>query len=77
MRLEESLQKYLNEALTTDNIYSCEMSFYREVTREELDYMNEQMKDKGVYIICFHCDTCIEYSDGKEPYHIDRLTFRR
>jgi hypothetical protein len=77
MKLEEGLQKYLDEALTTDNIYSCEISFYRQVTREELDYMNEQLEGKGAYIICFNCDTCAERTDGIEPYHIDRMTFRR
>lgn len=76
MKLEKELQEYFEEAMTTDSIYSCEMSFYRDITGKELDYMNEQLKPKGVYLICFHCDTCIEYSKGKEPYHIDRLTLR-
>ncbi|UGO47932.1 hypothetical protein PQE73_gp100 [Bacillus phage vB_BanS_MrDarsey] len=76
MNLEKPLQEYLDEALTTDNYIACEMSFHRDITGKELDYMNEQLKPKGVYLICFHCDTCVEYSKGKEPYHIDRLVHR-
>lgn len=76
MKLEESLQKYLDEATTINPIYSCEMSFYRDLTREELEYMRSEVKKANGYtLICFHCDTCIEYTDGKEPYHIDRIRF--
>ncbi|MFS0905713.1 hypothetical protein AB3N02_21955 [Priestia aryabhattai] len=76
MKLEESLQKYLNQALESDPIYSCEMSFYRDLTKEELSYMNKQIEHQKYIFICFHCDTCIEYTNGKEPYHIDRIMDR-
>lgn len=73
MELEERLKDYLQEATITNTIYSCEISFYRDLAKEELNYMNEQMKHTDSKIICFPCETCAEYSNGKEKYHIDRV----
>ena len=73
MQLENPLQKYLDFALNTNPIYSCEMSFYRELSEEELEYMNKKIEHQKYVFICFHCDTCVENSNGKEPYHIDRV----
>lgn len=76
MELEKTLQDFLNFALKTDPLYSCEASFYRELTNDELSYMNEKIAHQKYIFICFYCETCIEYSNGKEPYHIDRIMDR-
>lgn len=73
MNLESSLRKYLTRATTTDTTYSCEVSFHRDLTEEELNFMNKQMQGKSKIIICYPCDTCAEKTNGKERYHIDRI----
>jgi hypothetical protein len=73
MELEEALQEYLDEAYITHSIYACEMSFYRDLTREEINFMNNHIISTGCKIICYTCSTCKENSNGKEKFHIDRV----
>ena len=73
MKLEETLQKYLDHTKTLEYYHSSEMSFYRRLTDEELDYMDKFIKHQGFKFVCFKCLTCEELSNGKEPYHIDRV----
>lgn len=46
------------------------------ITEEENNYINNELKPYGYAINCFSCDTCEEYSDGKNPYHIERVILR-
>lgn len=76
MMLEDSLQKYLDWCLEEKPFVTVEMSFHRDLTRKEILYMNEKLKPIGHYVVCFPCETCKEYSDGKDAFHIDRLHIR-
>lgn len=75
--LEKPLENYLEEAIATDAIYSCEMSFYRQLSNDELTYMTNQLKNKDYEIICYPCKTCERYTEGREKFHLDRVMKQR
>lgn len=76
MKLENILQEYLDWCLEEKSYITVETSFYRNLTEDELNYINEKLKPLGHYIVCFPCDTCKENTDGKDTFHLDRLHYR-
>lgn len=76
MTLTRSLQDFLNEAIEESPSCTVEGSFSRTLTKEEINYINEKLKNHGYSVNCFECETCNEYSDGKAPFHIERVLIR-
>lgn len=76
MKLEKGLQNFLTECINEDEICTVEGSFSRMLTEDEIKYLNGKLLNYGYSIDCFKCDTCAEYSNGKSPFHIERVLIR-
>jgi hypothetical protein len=76
MVLEEGLQEFLKESIEEEKHCNVEGGFYRMLTQEETDYINAKLKKYGYSVYCHRCETCEEYSNGKDLFHIGRDTLR-
>lgn len=72
MKLEIGLQKFLNKSIEESRACTVEGSFSRMLTVQEINYINGKLKRYGYLVKCFRCETCEEYSNGEEPFHIER-----
>jgi len=76
MILEKGLQEFLNEAIGEKLVCTVEGRLSRMLSQEEINYINAKLRQRGYEVNCFRCDTCEEYSNGKEPFHIERKIAR-
>lgn len=74
MELEKGLHQFLQEATTENG--TVEGSFGRMLTEEEFRYINQVLHPFGYKVACFQCNTCAEYSNGEEPFHLERTILR-
>lgn len=76
MELTKALQSFLTQAIEESSTCTIEGSFPRNLTDEEKAYLNEQLKPFGYFVGIFPCQTCADYTNGMEPFHLERRDFR-
>lgn len=76
MELEKGLHQFLQEATTENVACTVEGSFGRMLTEEEFRYINQVLHPFGCKVACFQCNTCAEYSNGEQPFHLERTILR-
>lgn len=74
MELKKGLLNFLNEAISESMSCTVEGSFPRMLTNEEINYMNKKIQPYGFAVNCFRCETCEEYTEGNDLYHIERIS---
>lgn len=73
MKLEKGLANFLKEAIEEKSICTVEGSYHRMITEEETIYLNNELNPYGYSVNCFECETCSEYSNGTERFHLERV----
>ena len=76
MELEQELQDFLHAAIKETSDGSVERNFSRKLTQNEIQYINDKLNPHGYAVHYFYCRACHDYSNGKEPFHIERVAIR-
>lgn len=80
LSLKEFALQFFYRYLSQNINYTIEFSSKNQLTNDEMKeilYRIQELSNDKITIGQHYCSTCAEYSDGKEPYHIEivYLTF--
>lgn len=76
MKLDSALQGFLDESMNEKNTCTVEGSIKKMISEEEKNYINDKLRPFGYSVNCFECETCAEYSEGTQSFHIERVEIR-